>query len=109
VKNMQERKPEQSFQSDVLMLQELKFTEQEAISLSYMKQHINGNSEQAERVKEHNRLLYARWMVEHGKFSELMETGEQIKDVQAQVQESMPAMSSAVVVSRPASQNPRQR
>src|SRR5476651_961628 len=107
---MQERKPEQSFQSDVLMLQEeLKFTEQEAISLSYMKQHINGNSEQAERVKEHNRLLYARWMVEHGKFSEFMEPGEQIKDVQAQVQESMPAMTSAVVVSRPASQNPRQR
>jgi hypothetical protein len=43
------------------------FTEAEATMLTFMKQHIEEQSEYRERVEEQQRLNFARWLVEQGR------------------------------------------
>ena len=43
------------------------FTEAEATMLTFMKKHIEEQSEYRERVEEQQRLNFARWLVEQGR------------------------------------------
>jgi hypothetical protein len=61
-----------SIQLDVLM--ETGFSRQEAIRLSHLHKHLYENVEVRQRLSQDNRLLFARWLFEHGEMHENLDT-----------------------------------
>ena len=61
-----------SIQLDILM--KTGFSRQEAIRLSHLHKHLYENVEVRQRLSQDNRLLFARWLFEHGEMHENLET-----------------------------------
>jgi hypothetical protein len=61
-----------SVQLDVLM--ETGFSRDEATRLSHLRKHLYENVEVRQRLNNDNRLLFARWLFEHGEMHENLDT-----------------------------------
>jgi hypothetical protein len=61
-----------SVQLDVLM--QTGFSREEATRLSHLRKHLYKNVEVRQRLNNDNRLLFARWLFEHGEMSENLDT-----------------------------------